>query len=50
MTIVILLLLLIVVHFVFRNGCISGCLGLILAPFVLMVSGGLLITILEWIF
>lgn len=50
MTLILLLLLLLVLHVVFRNGCITGCLGLILAPFVLSVGAGALITVLEWIF
>lgn len=47
--IIVLLLVLLAIHVVFREGCVSGCLGLILGPFIAMIGLGAVITFLEWI-
>ena len=45
-----LLLLLLAIHLIFRDGLIAGCLGMILAPVIVVLGFNLLIVVLQWIF
>lgn len=48
--IILLLLLLLAIYLVFRNGLVSGCFGLILAPVISVIGFNVLIEVLQWIF
>lgn len=48
MFLIILVLILIAIHLIFRNGCLSGLVSLLLAPVIFVVGFNLIIELLHW--